>query len=96
MVMLRNPNYATKRDSNGPRHTVVMAISLGADCGPDADAKLINADEFEMTVCSSANWGLHSRALQPYRSEFQAVLRPTCLVGLTTTKMRVLQHRTHC
>ncbi len=42
-----DPKYASKRDNNGPRHTVVSGFSLGADVRPDADAKLINADEFD-------------------------------------------------
>ena len=42
-----DPNYASKRDNNGPRHTVVPGFSLGADVRPDADAKLTDADEFD-------------------------------------------------
>jgi hypothetical protein len=42
-----DPNYPSKRDSNGPRHTVVPGFSLGADVRPDADAKLTDADEFD-------------------------------------------------
>lgn len=42
-----DPNYATTRDNNGPRHTVVPGFSLGAEVRPDADAKLPNADEFD-------------------------------------------------
>lgn len=42
-----DPKYSTTRDNNGPRHTVVTGFSLGADVRPDADAKLINADEFD-------------------------------------------------
>jgi hypothetical protein len=48
-----DPSYATKRDSNGPRHTVVSGFSLGADVRPDADAKLIDADEFDDGVSFS-------------------------------------------
>ena len=42
-----DPKYATKRDNNGPRHTVVSGFSLGADVRPDADAKVPNADDFD-------------------------------------------------
>ena len=42
-----DPSYATKRASNGPRHTVVTGFSLGADVRPDADAKVPDADEFD-------------------------------------------------
>lgn len=42
-----DPNYASKRENNGPRHTVVAGLSLGAEVRPDADAKTVNADEFD-------------------------------------------------
>ncbi len=42
-----DPKYTTKRENNGPRHTVVPGFSLGADVRPDADAKLTDADEFD-------------------------------------------------
>ncbi len=42
-----DPKYASKRDNNGPRHTVVSGFSLGADVRPDADAKVPNLDEFD-------------------------------------------------
>lgn len=42
-----DPTYTTKRDNNGPRHTVVPGFSLGADVRPDADAKTPDGDEFD-------------------------------------------------
>lgn len=42
-----DPAYASKRENNGPRHTVVQGLSLGREVRPDPDAKLVNADEFD-------------------------------------------------
>ncbi|MGN6545586.1 MAG: dockerin type I domain-containing protein [Aureliella sp.] len=42
-----DPIYTTKRDNNGPRHTVVPGFSLGPQVRPDADAKTPDADEFD-------------------------------------------------
>ncbi len=40
-----DPSYKTLKESNGPSHVVVSGLSLGAEVRPDADAKLIDADE---------------------------------------------------
>ncbi len=37
--------YVSGQDANGPRHTVVAGLSLGASVSPDADAKLPNSDD---------------------------------------------------
>lgn len=39
-----DPSYPSTKDNNGPRHTVVNGLSLGATVTPDADAKLTNLD----------------------------------------------------
>ena len=39
-----DPLYPTKRDSNGPRHTIVDGFSIGPTVTADADARLTNLD----------------------------------------------------
>ncbi|MEZ6136944.1 MAG: GEVED domain-containing protein [Pirellulaceae bacterium] len=45
--------YLSTAADNGPRHTVVTGLSLGATVSPDADAKLDNADNDDGLVFTS-------------------------------------------
>ena len=46
--------YTSTAADNGPRHTVVSGLSLGATATPDPDAKLDNADEDDGFVLTSS------------------------------------------
>lgn len=46
--------YTSTAADNGPRHTVVSGLSLGATATPDPDAKLVNADEDDGLVITTS------------------------------------------